>query len=253
MADEILTCRDGAILELRFNRPDKKNAITRAMYAELASALGEAAADPAVRVVTLLANGDIFTSGNDLRDFLEVPPVDLDQPVFHFLTALAEFPKVLIAGVAGAAVGVGTTLLLHCDLVLATPSARFSLPFVDLGLVPEAASSLLLPMLIGRQAAAKHLILGDPFDAETAERYGLVAGLVDEDELEARVRDMAGRIAAKPAEAVRITKQLLRGDRGAVRARIEEEGRLFAERLQSPEAAMAFAAFLEKRGPKSSG
>ena len=253
MADEILTKRDGAILELRFNRPDKKNAITRAMYADLARALGEAAADRNVRVVTLLANGGIFTAGNDLRDFLEVPPLDLDQPVFHFLTAIAEFPKILIAGVAGAAVGVGTTLLLHCDLVVATPSASFSLPFADLGLVPEAASSLLLPMLIGRQAAAKHLILGEPFDAATAERYGLVAELVGEDRLEVQVRAMAERIAAKPPEAVRITKQLLRGDGGAVRARIEEEGRLFAERLQSPEAAMAFAAFLDKRGPKQSG
>lgn len=248
MNDDILITRSGRILEVRLNRPDKKNAITSAMYAALAEALRSAAADPEVRVVTILGSGGTFTSGNDLKDFQQTPPLDLDQPVFHFLDAISTFPKVLVAGVEGAAVGVGTTLLLHCDLVLAAHSALFSLPFVDLALVPEAASSLLLPDLIGRHRAAKHLILGEPFDAATALGYGLVTELVT-DELEARVRAVANRIAAKPPEAVRLTKQLLRSDEDAIRARIEKEAKLFAARLTSAEAAEAFRAFFEKRAP----
>jgi enoyl-CoA hydratase/carnithine racemase len=173
----------------------------------------------------------------------------MDQPVFRFLEAISTFPKVIVAGVEGAAVGVGTTMLLHCDLVLAAPTAVFSLPFVDLGLVPEAGSSLLLPALIGRHRAAKHLILGDPFDADAALGYGLVTDLVSGD-LEARVRSTAERIAAKPPEAVRLTKRLLRlNGEDAIRARIAEEARLFAARLTSREAAEAFTAFFEKRPP----
>jgi enoyl-CoA hydratase/carnithine racemase len=251
MADDILATRFGRILELRLNRPDKKNAITAAMYAALADALRSAADDPEVRVATLLGSGGTFTSGNDLKDFQQSPPLDMDQPVFHFLEAISTFPKVLVAGVEGPAVGVGTTMLLHCDLVLAAPTAIFSLPFVDLALVPEAASSLLLPDLIGRHRAAKHLILGDPFDAETALGYGLVTDIVSGD-LEARVRSTAERIAAKPPEAVRLTKRLLRSNGEEVRSRIEEEGKLFATRLTSPEAAEAFAAFFEKRPPNFS-
>jgi enoyl-CoA hydratase/carnithine racemase len=248
MTDDILTTRTGRILELRLNRPDKKNAITAAMYAAMAEGLRSAAGDADVRVVTIVGSGGSFTSGNDIKDFQQTPPLDLDQPVFHFLEAISTFPKVLVAGVEGPAVGVGTTLLLHCDLILAAPSAIFSLPFVDLGLVPEAASSLLLPELIGRHRAAKHLILGDSFDAETALGYGLVTDIVVSD-LEARVRSVAERIAAKPPEAVRLTKRLLRSNGDAVRARIEEEGKLFARRLASAEAAEAFTAFFEKRPP----
>jgi enoyl-CoA hydratase/carnithine racemase len=248
MSDDILTIRSGRVLELRLNRPEKKNAITAAMYAALAEALRSAANDTEVRVVTILGSGGTFTSGNDLKDFQQTPPLDLDQPVFHFLEAISTFPKILVAGVEGAAVGVGTTMLLHCDLVLAGPSAIFSLPFVDLGLVPEAASSLLLPDLIGRHRAAKHLILGDPFDAEAALGYGLVTDIVGSD-LEARLRSVAERIAAKPPEAVQLTKRLLRANGEAVRARIEEEGKLFARRLTSAEATEAFAAFFEKRPP----
>jgi enoyl-CoA hydratase/carnithine racemase len=249
MLNEILATASGPILELRLNRPDKKNAITAAMYAALADALTGAAADPSVRAVTLSGSGDTFTSGNDLNDFRNNPPLDLDQPVFRFLEAISTFPKILVAGVAGAAVGVGTTMLLHCDLVVAAHSAMFSLPFVDLALVPEAASSLLLPALICRHRAAKHLVLGDPFDAETALNYGLVSEIVAEEDLEARVRGIATRIAAKAPEAVRLTKRLLAPDPAAVRARIAEEGELFAKRLTSPEAAEAFAAFFEKRPP----
>jgi enoyl-CoA hydratase/carnithine racemase len=249
MADEILATTSGAVLELRLNRPDKKNAITAAMYAALADALNGAADDPSVHVVTISGSGGTFTSGNDLNDFLSDPPRDPDRPVFRFLRAISTFPKILVAAVAGPAVGVGTTMLLHCDLVVAAPSAMFSLPFVDLGLVPEAASSLLLPALIGRHRAAKHLVLGDPFSAETALAYGLVSEIVAEEDLEARVAAIARRISSKPPEAVRLTKKLLAHDPAAVRTRIAEEAELFTKRLKSPEAAEAFAAFFEKRPP----
>ena len=252
MTDEISRQRIGAVLELRFNRPDRKNAITGAMYSALAEGLGEAERDESIRVVTIAGSEGSFTAGNDLRDFQQAAPGEAERPVAHFLEAISTFPKIIVAGVAGPAVGVGTTMLLHCDLVLAAPGALFSLPFVDLGLVPEAGSSLLLPRLIGRQRAAKHLILGEPFDAETALGYGLVTEVVAEDALEARLSQVAERIAAKPPEAVRLTKKLLREDPSSVRQRIADESALFGERLQSPEAAEAFAAFFEKRAPNFS-
>ena len=249
MTDELLSRRSGPIVELRFNRPERRHAITGAMYAALAGALAAAERDEEVRVVTLSGSEGVFTAGNDLRDFQQAPPGEAERPVADFLEAISTFPKILVAGVAGPAVGVGTTMLLHCDIVIAAPSALFSLPFVDLGLVPEAGSSLLLPRLIGRQRAARHLILGEPFDAATALDYGVVAELVDEAALEARLRELAERIAAKPPQAVRLTKRLLREDPASIRARIAEETALFGERLQSPEAAEAFAAFFEKRPP----
>lgn len=249
MSDELLVSSAGAVMRLQINRPDKRNAITTGIYAAMADALEAAADDPAIHVVTIMGKGEHFTAGNDLKDFLASPPLDADQPVFRFLKALAAFPKILIAGVQGAAVGVGTTLLLHCDLVIAAPDARFSLPFVDLGLVPEAASSLLLPRLIGPQRAVRHLVLGDPFDAETALRYGLVGDIVPEGALEQAVAKMAARIAAKPPEAVRLTKRLLRSESSGVEARIAEEAEAFAGRLRSAEAIEAFTAFFEKRPP----
>jgi enoyl-CoA hydratase/carnithine racemase len=252
MADEILASSNGAITQIRFNRPDKKNAITSAMYAALADTLEAAAGDDAVRVVTLLANGDTFTSGNDIKDFMASPPLDMNQPVFRFLTAISTFPKVIVAGVAGQAVGVGTTLLLHCDLVVAAQDASFSLPFVDLALVPEAASSMLLPRLVGPQRAAKHLILGEPIDAGTALGYGLVTEVVPQGDLEARVGEIAARIAAKPPEAVRLAKALLKAEDEPVAARIKREAEAFASRLTSAEAMEAFTAFFEKRPPNFS-
>lgn len=245
--DHIVVASNGPVVELRFNRPDKKNAITGAMYAALADGIALAAGDPGARVVTIVANGDTFTAGNDLNDFMAAPPLDMDQPVFRFLRAISACVKPIVAGVQGAAVGVGTTLLLHCDLVVAAPDASFSLPFVDLGLVPEAASSLLLPRLIGPQRAAKHFILGEPFDAATALAYGLATEVADN--VEARVADIARRIAAKPPEAVRLTKAFIRADKDAVAQRMAEEGEAFAARLQSAEAAEAFRAFFEKRPP----
>jgi enoyl-CoA hydratase/carnithine racemase len=236
----------GPCLHVRLDRPDKKNALTLAMYSKLADALESAAADPALRIVTIAGSPGLFTAGNDLADFLAAPPVGPDQPVLRFIDALASFPKLLVAGVAGPAVGIGTTMLLHCDLVLATPSAFFSMPFVDLGLVPEAGSSLLLPRLIGRRRAARHLLLGEPFDAETARDYGLVSRIVAEDALEDALEEVSERLAAKPPEALLRTKELLARD-VAVGERIAEEGTLFAERVVSAEARAAFSAFFQAR------
>jgi enoyl-CoA hydratase/carnithine racemase len=251
-SDEILVSTDGDVRTIRINRPSKKNAITAAMYAAMADALEAAAGDPGVRVAVILGEGDTFTAGNDLKDFIEIPPLDQDQPVFRFLRAISSFPKPLVAGVSGLAVGVGTTLLLHCDIVVATPDARFSLPFVDLALVPEAASSMLLPRLIGHQRAARHLMLGDPFDAETALAYGIVSEIVEAAGLGARVSEIARRIAAKPPEAVRLTKALLKRGEESVASRMEQEGEAIGARLQSAEAREAFQAFFEKRPPKFS-
>ena len=250
MSDHVLVTKAGTVTEIRLNRPDKKNALTVAMYSALADALAEAAADDAVRVVTIAGSGGIFTAGNDLKDFQEAPPVGTDKPVYRFIQAIADFPKVLIAGVTGPAIGIGTTMLLHCDLVLASPGASFQMPFVDLALVPEAGSSMLFPQLVGRQRAAKHLILGEPFDAATAESYGLVTAIVPEEELEQALRRTAERVAAKPPEAVRITKRLLASPAASLAERIEAEGRHFGERLHSAEAAEAFLAFFEKRPPR---
>ena len=247
MSEHILIETSGPTLALRLNRPDKKNALSHAMYAALADVLEAAADDPAISVATIVSSGGTFTSGNDLKDFMETPPVGADKPVYRFINAIASFPKMLIAGVTGPAVGIGTTMLLHCDLVVATPSALFHMPFVDLGLVPEAGSSLLFPRLVGPQRAARHLILGEPFDAETALRYGVIGEIVEEVGLEARVQELARRVAAKPPEGVRLTKQLIRGELGPVQERIKAEGELFARRLHSAEAAEAFRAFFEKR------
>lgn len=249
MSEHIVVEANGPVMELRLNRPDKKNALSHEMYSALADALERAAGDNSVLAATILGSGGAFTSGNDLKDFMETPPVGTDKPVYRFLRAIATFPKVLVAGVTGPAVGIGTTMLLHCDLVVAGPSALFHMPFVDLGLVPEAASSMLFPRLVGPQLAARHLILGEPFDAETALRYGVIGEIVDEAGLEARVRELARRVAAKPPEGVRLTKQLIRGESELVVARLEREGELFARRLHSAEAAEAFRAFFEKRPP----
>jgi enoyl-CoA hydratase/carnithine racemase len=247
--DEIIVGRSGAVMELRINRPDKKNAITAVMYAALADAFEQASTDPAIRVVTITGSGGLFTAGNDLRDFQQSREGGPDMPVFRFLRAISSCPKIVIAGVAGQAIGIGTTMLLHCDLVVAGRSANFSMPFVDLALVPEAASSLLFPRLVGRQRAAKHLILAEPFNAETAQSYGLVTELCSEEEVGARMAQLALRIAAKPPEAVMLTKRLINSADESIAERMAEEGRLFEERLGSAEAREALTAFFEKRAP----
>ncbi|MEM0961444.1 MAG: enoyl-CoA hydratase [Bacteroidota bacterium] len=247
-ADHIAASLDGHVLHLVLDRPAKKNALTRAMYARLADLLAEAAESPAVRVVVLSGRGGAFTGGNDLGDFMMDPPTGPDSPVFQFLMGVASFPKPLIAAVEGPAIGVGTTVLLHCDLAYAAPSVLLKMPFVDLGLVPEAASSLLLPRLAGRMRATEWLLFGEAIRAEAALSGGLVNAVVEDPVAVALER--AHTLALKPPAAVRQSKALIRSHTAdAVGATIAEEGRQFVERLTSPEAQEAFTAFFEKRPP----
>ena len=239
-----------SILRIRFDRAEKKNAITAAMYQTMAEALLAAEADAAVRVVLFEGSPAIFTAGNDLEDFLKNPPSGSDSPVFRFLTAISHAKKPLIAAVAGAAVGIGTTMLLHCDAVYAADNARFSLPFASLGLCPEAASSLLLPSLAGYQRAAEKLMFGEPFDAAEAREMGLVNQILPAAELAVFAYERARKLAALPAAALRTTKALMRGAHlKAVEAQMAEEGAQFRKLLASPAAREAFSAFFERRKP----
>ena len=246
----VTTAREGPILRITFDRADKKNALTAAMYAALTAALREGDADPSVRAIVVDGAGDAFTAGNDLQDFLANPPRDERAPVLEFLYKLGAIEKPLIAAVQGVAVGVGTTMLLHCDFVYATEKTRFVLPFVNLGLVPEAASSYLLPLLAGYQRASELLLLGEPFDAATAREIGLVNAIVAPEALLETALATARKIAARPAASVRATKALMRRWHDAnVQAALREEVREFVARLESPEAKEAFTAFFEKRKP----
>ena len=246
--DHVAATLDGRVLHLVLDRPDKKNALTRAMYAALADALEDAVGSADVRAVVLSGTGGVFTGGNDLGDFMMDPPTGPDSPVFRFLRNAVGFPKPLVAAVAGPAIGIGTTILLHCDLAYAAPDAHFKMPFVDLGLVPEAASSLLLPRIAGPARAAELLLLGESFSAETAREIGLVNAVVEDPTAHALER--AAALAAKPPEAVRQSKALLRRETAdAVGETMAREGALFMERLGSPEAQEAFTAFFEKRAP----
>jgi enoyl-CoA hydratase/carnithine racemase len=237
-------------MEIRLNRPEKRNAITAAMYSAMADALEQATEDGQIRVVMIVGSGGHFTAGNDLKDFQDPAALDRDRPVFRFLSAIATFPKVLIAGVVGSAVGIGTTMLLHCDLVVAGREAKFAMPFVDLGLVPEAGSSLILPALVGRQRAARLLLLAEGFGAEEALDLGIVTEVVDDGSVEEAARGLALRIAAKAPNAVMMTKRLMMGNVAAVEQRIGEEAAEFADLLRSPEVAEAITAFYEKRPPR---
>lgn len=240
---------DAGILTLTLNRPEKRNALSAELYAALADALNAAAVDDAVRVVLLTGSDGCFTSGNDLADFLHAPPLDAASPVLRFLHAVSTFHKPLVAAVSGPAVGIGTTVLLHCDLVCAAPSARFELPFVKLGLCPEAGASLLLPRLVGYQQAAELLLLGDPFDAVRARELGLVNRVVPDEELLACARELARRLAQRPPAAIRLTKALLKqGSAELLAATIGDEARHFAASLATAEAQTALHAFLGRRG-----
>ncbi|MDQ6436011.1 crotonase/enoyl-CoA hydratase family protein [Mesorhizobium sp. LHD-90] len=250
MSDHILIERRGAVQIIRMNRPDKKNAITRAMYAAMAAALAAGDADPAVRVHVFLGVPGAFSAGNDLADFMAVAMGgEGGTEVWDFLLALAQVQKPMVSGVDGIAVGIGATLNLHCDITIATARTAFHTPFVDLGLVPEAASSLLAPELLGHQRAFALLGLGEPLPAERALAAGLIHAVVPEDRLEAETLGMAEKIAAKPPEALKIARDLMRGPRDAVVARIREEGEHFRARLKSDEARNAFAAFLSRKKP----
>ena len=222
------------------------NAITRDMYAGLTSALNEAAGDFGVRAVVITSEGEHFTAGNDIKDFMANPPTEDSSEVARFLASLLEFPKPLIAAVKGNAIGVGTTMLLHCDIVIASPNANFSMPFTSLGLVPEAGSSKLFPELVGYQRAARIFMTGDSFSADEAKEMGLVESITSDPEKEAM--EIAERIGQQPPQAIINTKALMKaGKHDAVAAVMKAEFQIFALALQSEEAAEAFMKFMSKK------
>lgn len=249
----------GGVLAITLARPERRNAITIAMYAALADAIGKAQRDPSLRLITLRGEGEDFTAGNDLADFMAAMPRDGAEDseeiaVWRLLRALAANELPLIAAVHGNAIGIGTTMLLHCDLVLAEDGTRFSLPFVDLGLVPEAASSLLLPRLAGRRRAARYLLLAEPFGPDEAREWGLVSKVVAKGGLDQALGETVAALLAKPAEALRLTQKLLRhGSAEEMLERFELENGHFGERLKSAEVKEAITAFFEKRKPDFTG
>ena len=249
MSEHVRIDSGGGVLAITLARPERRNAITIAMYAELADAITNAQQDPSLRLITLRGEGEDFTAGNDLADFLAAMPRDGEEiAVWRLLRALAGNALPLVAAVHGNAVGIGTTLLLHCDFVLAEEGTRFSMPFVDLGLVPEAASSLLLPRLAGRRRAARYLLLAEPFGAEEALEWGLVTKVVSAGGLDQALSETVAALLAKPAEALRMTQKLLRhGARDEMLERFELENSHFSERLQSAEVKEAIRAFFEQR------
>ena len=246
---DILTHIDAGVMTITLNRLDKKNSITSTMYAAMADAVDQAAADARVRVVLFQGHESIFSAGNDIGDFLHKPPSTQDSPVFRFLRGIATFEKPLVAAVAGPAVGIGTTLLFHCDLVYAGDNAAFSMPFVNLGLCPEAASSLLVPRMFGYHRAAEALLMGEPFFAEAAQEVGLVNRVVPPTEVNGYAQAQARKLAAKPLSSLIETKRLMKGDTQAVLQKMGEEGQSFGRMLQEPAAKEAFGAFMEKRKP----
>jgi enoyl-CoA hydratase/carnithine racemase len=248
MTADISVTRRGAVAAIGIQRPQRKNALTAEMYDAMAAALARAEADDAVRVTLFHGTDDVFTAGNDLSDFVERPPADENAPVFRFLRTAVEARKPLVAAVNGAAVGIGTTLLLHCDLVYAAEEARFSMPFVKLGLVPEFASSYLLPRLAGYHRAAEMLLLGEPFDAQAALAAGIVSRVVPRAATLELAHEAAAKLAALPRDAVLLTRQLLKAShRAGVDRQMAAENRHFRELLSAPAAQEALRAFLSKR------
>ena len=247
---DILVHTEAGVCTLTFNRPDKKNSITAAMYGAMADALQTAQDDALVRCVVFQGNEAIFSAGNDIADFLNNPPASTDSPVFRFLRGIAQFPKPLVAAVCGPAVGVGTTMLFHCDLVYAGDNAAFSMPFVNLGLCPEAASSLLVPQMLGYHRAAEALLLGEPFMAEAALEVGLVNRVLPPSECNRFAREQALKLAAKPLSSLNTTTRLMKGgQQQAVIERMDEEGAHFRRMLGEPAAREAMTAFMQKRKP----
>jgi enoyl-CoA hydratase/carnithine racemase len=250
----IKTATINGVATIEIARPEKKNALTVAMYQALAEALNAAREDGAVRAVLITGQPGIFTSGNDVEDFLTRPPGQgsdsMDSPVFRFMRALLDCDKPVVAAVTGAAIGIGTTMLLHCDLVYVSDEARLAMPFVALGLVPEYASSLVVPQLMGHRRAAEKLLLGDPFTPEQAVDCGIASAVLPAAEVVAHARRVAERFNALPPGAVREAKQLMRApERERLLQTIRTEGEIFGRRLRSPEAMEAFQAFLQKRKP----
>lgn len=249
MADIQVERADG-VMTITIARPAKKNALTAAMYQTMADALADAQEDTAIRVILLRGGDGNFSAGNDLEDFLKTPPKDENASVFQFLARISQATKPIVAAVPGIAIGVGVTMLLHCDLVYAADTARFSLPFTQLGLCPEAASSVLLPRLAGHHVAAEKLLLGEAFDALEAHRIGIVNRVLPAAELDAFAAKQAAKLAALPAASLRVTKALLKETGGVtVAARMTEEAAHFSAMLRAPEAREAMTAFFEKRKP----
>jgi enoyl-CoA hydratase/carnithine racemase len=247
VSDHIAIIEEQGVMEIHIDRPDKKNALTGAMYRTMTAALADASMRADIGAVLIAGRGDAFCAGNDLQDFLAGP--EGGAAAFAFIRAIATFDKPLVAAVQGLAVGVGTTMLFHCDLIYAAPDARFVMPFVNLGLVPEAGSSLLAPAILGHARAAAMLLLGEPMDADSAARAGMVTAIVPADALLDQARAKAAALMAKPPRALAATRRLMKGDPAALVARIEEEAQLFREAMASPEAREAFTAFFEKRPP----
>jgi len=251
----IKTASLNGVLTIEIARPEKKNALTVAMYQAMADALRAAAADAAVRAVLITGQPGIFTSGNDIEDFMARPPGQggsdsSGSPVFQFMRALLECDKPVVAAVTGAAIGIGTTMLLHCDFVFVADDARLAMPFVGLGLVPEFGSSLLVPQLMGHRRAAEKLLLGDPFTAEQAMECGIANAVLPATEVASHARRVAERFNALPPGAVRESKRLMREhQRAEILETVATEGEIFARRLRSPEAVEAFQAFFQKRAP----
>ena len=247
---EIRVHTEAGVCTLTLNRVERKNAFTQAMYGACADALAAAATDPAVRVFVIQGHETVFSAGNDIADFLNRPESTDDSPVFRFLRGLAQFPKPLLAAVCGPAVGVGTTLLLHCDLVYAGDNAAFSMPFVNLGICPEAASTLLVPQLMGYQRAAEALLLGEPFFAEAAQEVGMVNRILPPLEANGYAQAQARKLAGKPLNSLMETKRLMKkGQMQRVLDTMREEGDVFGRMLKEPAALEAFNAFLQKRKP----
>jgi enoyl-CoA hydratase/carnithine racemase len=247
MSEHIRVGVEDGVLTVAMARPEKRNALTQAMYAGLADAFERAASDPAIRCLLITGTEDVFCAGNDIADFRSRPAEDGTRPSRRFYTGLATSEKPVVAAVQGLAIGIGCTMLLHADIVYAAPEARFRLPFVDLGVVPELGSSLLVPRLVGRHRAAELMLLGEFFGAEAAREMGFVNRVLDRAELLPNATATAQALARKPQEALRATRRLLRGDPSALMARIEEERDIFAERLASAETQAIMAGVLKPK------
>ena len=252
--NHVLTHIEEGVMTITLNRLERKNSITSAMYAVLADAIAQAEKDPAIRVAVLQGHETVFSAGNDIGDFLNQPPSGQDSPVFRFLRSIAGFPKPLVAAVCGPAVGIGTTMLFHCDFVYAGDNAAFSMPFVNLGLCPEAAASLLVPQMLGYHRAAEALLLGEPFMAEAALEVGLVNRVVPPMEANGVARSIARKLAVKPPSSLAETKRLMKTSmHRQVLEQMAQEGISFGRMLGEPAAKEAFGAFMDKRKPDFSG
>lgn len=250
MSKKITKELNSCILTITISRPQKKNALTLDMYSGLAKSINDACSSSEVKVIHLKGSEDSFTAGNDLNDFMQNPPNDENSPVYTFMKSLLLAEKPVVAEVNGLAIGIGTTLLLHCDLVYSSSNARFQLPFINLGLVPEFASSFILPLLSGHQKAAELLMIGDQFDAKTAKEIGLINNYFPDGELSEKVNEINKKLASKPPIALKETKKLMRANSNQINKVIEKEGKIFRDQLLGSEVREALTAFFEKREPK---